>query len=351
MVQDNFIEQLQEEIKSFQLSDFDHLRITDKTNIPNPEPIIKIGEAVISLPETITALSGGSKGGKSALAAMFTAGAIATPGTIIDIPDNIHVKPNLSQFAVIHIDTEQARHRQKINMMSTLRRCGLTETPGFFLSYNIRKLEISEYRETTNAIFRAASIEFGGIFMAIIDGVADYINSVNDEAESNAIVKYLEWLSEEYHCPIITIIHTNPSGDKERGHIGSQIQRKADSVIQIKKDKGISFLEARFLRNAGDAEMPQVMFQYDPVLKYHVGCGEREDSGSLKEMARTNQLETILEKVFGGQQSHEYNEAISYIMEVSGRAIATAKTLFKALNEGQRIIRSEDKRWRKNYAI
>ena len=56
-------------------------------------------------------------------------------------------------------------------------------------------------------------------------------------------------LSTQYNCHIICILHTNPGTDKARGHVGSALQRKAESVIYVHKVDDISIVEPQFCRN------------------------------------------------------------------------------------------------------
>jgi hypothetical protein len=176
------------------LKRYEHLRITDSTPIEEPKAIVSICGAIIATPEDIVALSGIEKGGKSAVGSICLAGAISTDG-VIDGLEGLEVLVNINRWAVINIDTEQAKHRQQYNVKTILKRAYLNTCPDHFLSYNIRQLNISEYQEITSGIFEAAQKEFGGIHLVLIDGVADFITSVNDEAEANAIVKFFEYLA------------------------------------------------------------------------------------------------------------------------------------------------------------
>jgi len=47
----------------------------------------------------------------------------------------------------------------------------------------------------------------------------------------------------------LTILHTNPGTDKARGHIGSSLQRKSESMIYVHKDDNISIVECQYSRN------------------------------------------------------------------------------------------------------
>jgi hypothetical protein len=88
--------------------------------------------------------------------------------------------------------------------------------------------------------------------VVVIDGIRDLITSINDEAEStNMASKLLEW-TERYNIHIVVILHENPGSDKARGHIGTELTNKAETVITVQIDKyddDVSIVSAGFCRN------------------------------------------------------------------------------------------------------
>jgi hypothetical protein len=78
----------------------------------------------------------------------------------------------------------------------------------------------------------------GGIYCVLLDGVGDLVLDVNDIAETQNFVIELHALAIRYDCPIIGVLHENPGDktEKQRGHLGSQLERKAESNIRLVKD-------------------------------------------------------------------------------------------------------------------
>jgi hypothetical protein len=329
------------------LKPFERLRITDATAVPPPVPVITINGETISTEGNITTISGASKSGKSAFTGILIAGAISKDG-IIDGLDGVQVQPNKKSKAILHFDTEQARHKHQYNLISILRRCEIDHCPDYFLSYNIRGLELNEYAGVTANICAAANEQFGGIHLIVIDGIADYISDVNDPVQSNAIVKYFEELAIKYSAPIIVIVHTNPGSDKERGHLGSQCQRKSESVIIVKTEGDLSFIEPRFLRTAGKGDIPLIQFMYDKNKGYHVGCGIRSNEQAGKDAERIAGIKKICSIVFSGQKAYGYKDAVDSIMKETNKALNTSKGLFAEMKAHEMIIQGADKNWRIN---
>ena len=335
-----------EELIPNPLLEFDYLRITDTTDIPKPVPVVTINGEIISTECNMTTISGSSKSGKSAFTSIILAGAISKTGNI-DGLEYLEVKPNEHGKAVVHFDTEQARHKHQSNVKSILKRCDYGSCPDYFLSYNIRQLDISSYKDTTEKICDTANAAFNGIHLIVIDGIADFISDVNETIQANAVVKFFEDLAIKFNCPLITIIHTNPgggasAGDKERGHLGSQCQRKSESLLSIKNDGDISFMEPKLLRMAGKGDIPILQFAYNKEKGYHTSLGVKPTGDDAKSEKRKQELMKIANKVFGGQKAFMYKEAVKEIEEVIGCGATKAKRLIVDMKDAGLIFQDND---------
>lgn len=326
---------------------WESLRITDATPIPPPVPVITINGETVAIEGGLCTISGMPKSGKSAFTSMILAGAISTThGT--PLLDGMVVAANTDKKAVIHFDTEQARHKHQYNHRTILKRAGLDSCPPYFRSYNIRQYSFTEYKKITDEICEAAAKAHGGIHLIVIDGMAEYISDTNDLEQSKDIAMYFMNLSERYSTAIIGIIHTNKNSNTERGHLGSEVQRKSDSVIRITAEGDTSFLEPVYLRYAGKGDIPRISFRYDKEYGYHVGSGvlppkDETDRNAIKD------LEKICDAIYGGQKAYAYKEAITAIMEYTGKGETFARKFQAKLNDYEMIIKDKDgRRWRIN---
>ena len=115
--------------------------------------------------------------------------------------------------------------------------------------------------------------------LIIIDGIADLCSDANSIIESNALVqKLMEW-SAKYKCHIINVIHQNYGSQKlGTGHLGSFLEKKAETVIALEantvnkdwvtvkcgRSRGYSFDTFSFEVN--DVGLPQIVNNiYDPL--------------------------------------------------------------------------------------
>ncbi len=280
------------------LSDMQRFRITAANPIPEPVPVVSIHGIPICTRQSISMLSGPSKGGKTAITSVISAGAIATSNGY-DGCEFIEVQHNENLHAILHIDTEQSiYHHYRNHKNSILKRARIEREPEHFYSYNIRSLNLSEYKEKLQGLFNALKEKHGGIHLVIIDGVADFITSPNDETEANGIVDFFGHLATNYDTTIILVLHLNPGTDKERGHLGSQLQRKCESVLTIKKDGDVSVLESKVLRSGGNNDFSPIRYQFDKSKGYHTFLeGSAPIQAKSKELA-IEELTDLAQRVF-----------------------------------------------------
>ena len=93
------------------------------------------------------------------------------------------------------------------------------------------------------------AIEFHHPKLVVIDGVSDLLTNTNNLEESEALVSELLTLSTIYSCHIMCVLHTNPNSDKARGHLGSTLMRKAETVLFVHRVGDMSLVEPQYCRN------------------------------------------------------------------------------------------------------
>lgn len=324
------------------LERFSHLRVTAEKDIPVNTPVITWSGAGVASRGNITAISAEAKAGKTAFTGVLLAGAI---GQAIDGFDEIEVKQNTTQLAVIHLDSEQSEDDQQHNIKTILARARRQSTPDYLLSYNIRQLGINEYRQITDDICRAASMEYGGVFLIVIDGGADYIKSVNDEEQATGIVEYFTHLSIKYDCPVIIVVHLNPNSTKERGHLGSQLQRKCYGLISIKKDGDTSIAEPKIMRRARLSELQPIHYTYCRTKGYHVQIGTPTKATNS---TKIKMIEETISNVLTPLDSVQYMDLVRKLLGATACSEATAKRHISVAEANKWIAKGDDGRYRIN---
>ena len=102
---------------------------------------------------------------------------------------------------------------------------------------NIQFLVLREYTpDQRRDIIRWALHEEQNIGLVIIDGIRDLIHDINSPSESLDIINELMRWSSYYELHIHTVLHLNKGDDNTRGHIGTELNNKAETILQISKN-------------------------------------------------------------------------------------------------------------------
>ncbi len=163
--------------------------------LPDPQPIVRLWGNLIASRGNISAVVGLAKSRKTFLTCTVASGFLADAEFLgFDTP---------AVGKIVYIDTEQARaHVHKI----------------------------------ARRILRSI-------------GLPTDRNDPNDLHESEALTCELMRWSSEYDNHILCVLHSNPGGDKARGHLGSALLRKAETVMLVKADGATSVVSPQYCRN------------------------------------------------------------------------------------------------------
>jgi hypothetical protein len=322
------------------------LRITAESDIPEQVQTILIGNAGFAAPSNISGISAPPKAAKTGFGNACVAGALSNDGFVNDFAD-IKVVANIKNRAVICIDTEQSEYDQQWNIKGVLKRNNLKSTPNNYFCYNLRKLKFKEYKSVTTRICEYCNRQCDGIHLIFIDGVADYLSSVNDEVEAHEIAQYFIHLAITYNCPVIVIIHQNPGTQKERGHAGSELQRKCYGLVSVEKTGNISTVQPKLLRKASNEDMPLISFKYHKEKGYHVQV-DNVDKEAEKDANTRQRHQDVAIRVFKKGISLSYTQGVEAIMQETNKGERTAKSMISNMTGWKQINKGTDGNYRIN---
>jgi hypothetical protein len=192
--------------------------------------LLMLGNTVVGTAGNIVAISAQAKAGKTAL----YSGAIAAA---LRAGIFLHCSSPDQTGAVIHIDTEQSHYDAHRLSKTVLWRAGIRGDDPRYMAFRWRDFPVAIRRQALAAVCAEAIRIHGWIHSIWIDGVADFVHSVNDEQECGELITGLMAMSSEYDCMICCVIHLNPTSDaKSRGHLGSALERKAEANIRLNKN-------------------------------------------------------------------------------------------------------------------
>ena len=151
---------------------------------------------------------------------------------------------------LIHFDTEQSLFHCQMVFKRPLDMAKIDIDK--YHTYALRQLDFKERIQFIEHVLYK-KLEGKNIGLVIIDGVADLCSDVNNIEESNAVVQKLMKWTKELNCHIITVIHSNFGSDKPTGHLGSFLEKKTETQIQLELNtvnKGLVTVSCKRSRNA-----------------------------------------------------------------------------------------------------
>lgn len=290
--------------RKFDLSELDSNRITHKTHFPEPIPTLSVNGSAFAVERELSIITGLPKAGKSAVLSVM----IAAPFVNGKDVDTLSITaPSVKGRNVIYIDTEMSKGSTQKLHNQVLRIMDSDTTPPNLRIWNWKKYTPNERIEALKATFELIP----DIHLLFLDGIADFMLSVNDELKANELLEWLTIIAEEKNCSIVTVIHENFGNGQARGHIGSGLGRKCAGTISIKKDraKDITSIECKTLRHASDfqpvycqwsIDHKRLMLVDEMVSKAIANESRKtpEEKKAEKEDAHRNFLSDVLKRCF-----------------------------------------------------
>jgi hypothetical protein len=140
------------------------------------------------------------------------------------------IKANRQDKHLIHFDTEQGNFHAANVFRRPIDMTGIKTD-----KYHTLALRQLSFKERIDFIeyYLYDKLEGKNIGLVIIDGIADLCSDVNNIEESNNVVQKLMKWTKELNCHIITVIHSNFGTDKPTGHLGSFLEKKTETQIQL----------------------------------------------------------------------------------------------------------------------
>lgn len=312
----------------------------------NPPPvaqmIVSVNDVPLGTQGNLLCITGGEGTGKSNYVAALIAGAVK-PENAEDIDTlGVSIEGNPKGKAVLFYDTEQSEVQLYKNVSTLLRRCGRDTMPEWFKAYCLTGMSRKERLKSIVLSMDKFHYQYGGIHLVVIDGIADLIRCANDEAESIAVVEELYRLAGIYNTCIVTVLHFIPNGLKLRGHLGSELQRKAAAILSIEKDTkpAVSVVKALKVRDGSPLDVPLMQFAWDKEKAMHAYLGEKPKEE--KDRRKEEELVAVARELFSRKRFIGYmelSEELQTAFEVKER---TAKSYIRFMREKEIIVKSPD---------
>ena len=325
------------------------LFITDE--FESPPVILKVFNSVIGTLGNFSASTGKAKSKKTFNVCAIVAAAM-TNGTVLNYSASLPP----GKRKVLYIDTEQSDFHCKrvLSRILRLARLPLDTHPDSLIFLCLRKYETKDrLKKIEEAIY-----EIDNLGLVVIDGIRDLAHDINSPTEStDLITKLMRW-TDERKIHIHTVLHLNKGDDNTRGHLGTELNNKAETVLQVTKDefdKDISSVAPMFIR---DRDFDPFAFRIndrslpEQVENYQHRQLEKKKAFDYAEVSEEKHREA-LEAVFSTREAMPYGQLIEclrscYAVVGCECGIGKAKKLKLFLTNKRMIIQGEDKLYRYN---
>ena len=212
--------------------------------------------------------------------------------------------------------------------------------PGMFHAYRAAG---ASYEERNRLLDHVARIE--GLRAIVLDGFADFCpEGILDPKPAADFIARLMRIASQKNCIILGVLHLNPSSDsKSRGHLGSELERKAETVLQISlTTNGEKSMWTPKARNQPIEKNEGIRFRWNDLLKTFETV-----PGTVADERRTEKLEKLtflLRQVVGngeGAESWTHAELSGKIEQIEGVTDRTARTRIKEMTAGNLLKRCQ----------
>ena len=318
------------------------IKATDKITVP--PKILFVGDCTIATFGNFSASTGKAKSKKTFNISAMVAAAV-TNSTVLNyracLPEG---KRN-----ILYFDTEQS----KFHCHSVLER--IYKLSGLSLQEDDPRLMFWGLREYTPklriAVIDYALRKYDEVGLVIIDGLRDLMYDINNGKEATDVMTVLMAWTSVYELHIHTVLHLNKNDNNPRGHIGTELENKAETVLIISKNtmnNSVSEVKPMHMR---DKEFTTFAFHIDdnklPVLDSSISVTVVKSREKSLVSLDNEVHQEILGKVFEENTPTKYNELVDVIAqayETAGykRGMNGIKGLLKLLMSKGIIVKEEN---------
>jgi hypothetical protein len=263
------------------------LRFNPDETPPPDEVCLVIGDIPIASRGNLTGIQGKSKVGKSSVISAIIGA--AHRGIYVTTGDTFCIEwEDEAKGAIIHLDTEQSRADWHALVSRAITRSGIPDMSERLVSLPLVMFARSERLEILHQSLRFERDRLGAVDLVVIDGVADLCASPNDEGEALELISQLMALAQEFNAAVFCVLHENPSSEannpKTRGHLGSELNRKAFANLRIDKD-GETSVSTIYGTDMRKREIPKdhgFCFAWDDAAGMHTFQGRADGVKAAK---------------------------------------------------------------------
>ena len=283
--------------------------------IPKPQIAISLantktnGFAIIGTLGNFSLIIGKAKAKKSFFINILLATAVSNNHILNRFKSDL--KPNKND--VLYFDTEQSKYHVQIAVKRICTQINEPE-PANLTTYGLRSLTPAERL----AFIETEIYDNDKLGFVVIDGIKDLVTSINDEEQATNIAsKLLKW-SEERNIHIVTVLHQNKSDTNARGHIGTELQNKAETVLEVVKAENDTAISIVIPKDCRNIEPEVFAFEINeigiPIIadNFEIRTETKKNSFDVTNLENFKKYK-LLTEVFSTNESFNYSRLVEQI--------------------------------------
>ena len=278
--------------------------ITLKTKVTPATPNIWIDESVCCTIGGIMVVSGQKKAGKSFGMLFIMATALMIE---CNIEYTLKIRASYTKKKIVYLDTEMLEADSQDFIKKAMDISGLKKEPENIIMHNLSQLSLVERKFfLSNLLENEKDIEY-----LIIDGVADFFASVNDEEKAREFIDMI-FSKKEKGTSVIFAIHEGKDSNGATGHLGQIIERKCTSTIAFFKDRklGVHTIKCKMVRKGADFQDLKFMFLKPNPLPVLLNSEQLASLAEKTEETKNDEIRKVITQTFATSRSLSKEEVI-----------------------------------------
>lgn len=248
------------------------------------------------------------------------------------------VKLQANRNKILYIDTERTTQDTWLSWERTMYRADINEpdTDNHLIFVNLKAIAVADRIAFVTNILKDNS----DVGLIIFDGAGDFVKDINSIDETT---RFTDWINTfNPNVSQIMTLHTNPTDNKPRGHLGSEILRRAESVLLLQKvDDDIREITTKFQygKNRNDDDNLQMFFEWSDEHEMFITSDYTAPSAHNREIQ--DNYSELVETIFNGRLQLSYSRIVELIIIEKKIGAPRAKQIIPILIKNNLIKKAQ----------
>lgn len=244
-------------------------------NVPDeaePQGLFRIGGVEVIPRQSVNIIAAQKKSGKTNFAGVLMAASASKEKQVL----SGFVQCTQEAARVLVADTEQPLKDARRTLRRTMKTAGYDYDEQWrdhgisvlsfkeFDCFEEMEVEVDGQRQRVHLLWvmLEQTVKLRRPDLLVIDGLADLLRSVNDEAEARELMRWLDRLACTYDMAVVGMLHLNYNSGKIGGWAGTQAGKKFTDCFTLKKNREGGFF---VVTHEGRGESA-------PKLRFRISC-------------------------------------------------------------------------------